>query len=105
MCVCVCMCVCCFCLLVPKLLCLAFEHVHWAIDLGRAFESWAPFGETIGGWIGHDVYAPGNGDLFGSVWILKRERQLHCETSGGGTISSSVFKRSVAWERIDRVNV
>lgn len=36
---CVCMCVCCFCLLVPKLLCLAFEHrmgqLTWAEPLSR----------------------------------------------------------------------
>lgn len=31
----------------------------------------------------------------------QRERRLHCETSGEGTISSSVFKSSVARVLID----
>lgn len=90
---------CVFCLLVPKLLYLAFEHVHLAIDLGRALESWALFWETLGGWIGHDVYAPGNGDLFG--YSKESVSWLHCETGRGGTISSSVFEKSEAWELID----
>lgn len=42
-----CVCVLCFCLLVPELLYLAFEHVHGAIDLGRALESWAPLGGPL----------------------------------------------------------
>lgn len=40
------MCVLCFCLLALIFLYLAFKHVCMgAIDLGRALESWAPWGD------------------------------------------------------------
>lgn len=91
------MCGVCFCLLVLVYFSWRSNNVHGAVDLGRALESWALLG-----------------DSWRTDWTLmfmrldtaicvdtQRERRLHCETSEEGTISSSVFKRSVAWVLID----